>query len=180
MPVASLLPIRRPQDDERVVAFLSAHEFPFHVQARPGAEQAQLRLAGGLLDGPGACGYWVLSDGDMVGIVTLEDLEDEAPLIDLRLAGHARGKGIGTAALRVIADEVFERFPAVGKIEGQTREDNVAMRRAFRRVGWVKEAHYREGWPVDGGRPLASVAYAVLRSDWASGTITPVPWDDEP
>ena len=54
------------------------------------------------------------------------------------------------------------------------------MRRAFRRAGWVKEAHYREGWPVAGGQPLASVAYAILRSDVQSGTTTPVPWDDEP
>lgn len=27
---------------------------------------------------------------------------------------------------------------------------------------------------MDGGEPLASVAYAVLRQDWASGTMTPV------
>lgn len=101
-------------------------------------------------------------------------------MIDLRLAEDARGRGIGTAILPVIVAEVFGRFPSVRKLEGQTREDNVAMRRAFRRAGWAKEAHYREGWPVAGGQPLASVAYAILRSDVQSGTTTPVPWDDEP
>ena len=54
------------------------------------------------------------------------------------------------------------------------------MRRVFVRAGWVKEAHYREGWPVEGGRPVASVGYGVLRRDWETGQTTPVPWDDEP
>ncbi|TKJ99475.1 N-acetyltransferase [Plantibacter flavus] len=176
----TLQPIERPRDDDAFVEFLSTHEFPFHVRPRPTAEDARARLAAGVVDGPGAFGCLVLADGEVVGIVTLEDLEDDAPLIDLRLAEDARGRGIGTAVLPVIVTEVFGRFPSVRKLEGQTREDNVAMRRAFRRAGWVKEAHYREGWPVAGGQPLASVAYAILRSDVQSGTTTPVPWDDEP
>lgn len=180
MPSLSLRPIVRPADDDAFVAFLSTHEYPFHVRRRPTAADARARLADGLIDGPAAAGFWVLADDEVVGIVTLEDLDDDAPLIDLRLADDRRGQGIGTAALRVVAADTFGRFSSVRRLEGQTREDNVAMRRAFRRAGWVKEAHYREGWPVDGGRPLASVAYAILRSDWESGTVTPVPWDDEP
>jgi hypothetical protein len=43
---------------------------------------------------------------------------------------------------------------------------------------WVKEAHYRESWPVEGGPALASVAYAVLRRDWETGTTTTFVWDD--
>lgn len=180
MPALTLRPVERPRDDDAFIEFLSAHEFPFHMQPRPSAEEARKRLTSGIVDGPGAFGCWVLADGEVVGIVTLEDLEDDTALIDLRLAEDARGRGIGTAILPVLVAEVFGRFPSVRKLEGQTREDNVAMRRAFRRAGWVKEAHYREGWPVAGGQPLASVAYAILRSDVQSGTTTPVPWDDEP
>jgi RimJ/RimL family protein N-acetyltransferase len=47
------------------------------------------------------------------------------------------------------------------------------------RAGFVKEAHYRDGWPVAGGEPRASVGYAVLRRDHETGTTTPVPVDDE-
>lgn len=180
MPGVTIRPVERPRDDTAFVEFLSSNGFPFHVQPRPSAEEARNRLTSGIVDGPGAFGCWVLADGEAVGIVTLEDLEDDTALIDLRLAEGARGRGIGTAALPAIVAEVFGRFPSVRKLEGQTREDNVTMRRAFRRAGWVKEAHYREGWPVTGGDPLASVAYAILRSDVQSGTTTPVPWDDEP
>jgi RimJ/RimL family protein N-acetyltransferase len=180
MPALTLRTIERPRDDDAFVAFLSTHEFPFHVQTRPTAEDARARLASGIIDGPGALGCWVLADGEAVGIGMLEDLEDDTAMIDLRLAADARGRGVGTAVLPAIVTEVFGRFPSVRRLEGQTREDNVAMRRAFGRAGWVKEAHFREGWPVAGGPPLASVAYAVLRSDWLSGATTPVPWDDEP
>jgi RimJ/RimL family protein N-acetyltransferase len=69
-------------------------------------------------------------------------------------------------------------MPQATRFEGQTREDNIAMRRTFLRAGFVKEAHYRDGWPVEGGPALASVAYAILRRDWEQGTTTPVDWDD--
>ncbi|MGO2314237.1 hypothetical protein [Brachybacterium tyrofermentans] len=38
--------------------------------------------------------------------------------------------------------------------------------------------HYREAWPVPKGRPLDAVNYAILRRDWATGTTTPVRFDD--
>ena len=59
-----------------------------------------------------------------------------------------------------------------------TREDNLAMRKTFLRCGWLKEAHYRESWPVEGGEPVASVAYAILRRDWQTGTVTRFEWED--
>jgi RimJ/RimL family protein N-acetyltransferase len=82
--------------------------------------------------------------------------------------------------LRAATDLVFGTMPAVNRFEGQTREDNVPMRRAFVRCGWLKEAHYREGWPVEGGPPVASVVYGILRRDWEAGTVTPLVWEDLP
>ena len=73
---------------------------------------------------------------------------------------------------------MFIRWPDVTHFEGHTREDNLATRATFRRAGWVEEAFYRDGWSVDGATPKSSVAYAVLRCDWESGTITPILWDD--
>ena len=52
------------------------------------------------------------------------------------------------------------------------------MRKTFLRSGFLKEAHYREGWPVTGGQPLASVAYAILRRDWETGQTTNFVWED--
>lgn len=173
-----LNPIRRPEDDEALVQLISASEWPFHVRPRPSEGDIRQRLADGCFDPPGNAAYWVLLGDERIGVLTLEDLEDDAPLFDLRLAEGARGRGLGVQVLQLLTAEVFDRFPEVRRFEGQTREDNVAMRKTFLRAGWVKEAHYRDGWPVEGGDPVASVAYAILRRDWESGTATPVPWED--
>lgn len=52
------------------------------------------------------------------------------------------------------------------------------MREVFLRCGYVKEAHYRQAWPGD--VPHDAVGYAVLRSDWSTGTVTPPNFADEP
>jgi RimJ/RimL family protein N-acetyltransferase len=121
----------------------------------------------------------VIAHGSRVGLAVLEDLTDDTPLFDLRIAAEARGRGLGLAALRALTDHVFATRPQTDRFERQTREDNVAMRRTFRRCGFVKEAHYREARPAEDGRRLASIGYGMLRRDWESGGTTQVTWDDE-
>jgi RimJ/RimL family protein N-acetyltransferase len=86
----------------------------------------------------------------------------------------------GAEVLKALTTHVFTTMLAVNRFEGQTREDNVAMRKTFVRTGFVKEAHYREVWPVENGPALASVAYSILRRDWQTGRTTPVAWTDLP
>jgi len=164
------------------VAFLVANAFPFHRQPRWTEEQAREVVLGGRYWSADAVGLWVDADGERVGIAVIDDLTDVAqdgnPVFDVRLAEDHRGRDLGVPVLRGLTDLVFSRWPAITRFEGQTRDDNLAMRATFRRAGWVKEAYYRDGWPVHGAAPKSSVAYATLRRDWESGTITPVLWDD--
>jgi RimJ/RimL family protein N-acetyltransferase len=167
-------------DRQAVVDFLTAHEWPFHVRRRPTADTVTAAIEDGAFDDEDHATFWLVEGGVRVGLAVLEDLTDDTPLFDLRLATHARGRGLGLAALRALTEHVFATRPQTGRFEGQTRADNAAMRQVFRRAGFVKEAHYREAWPAEDGRLLASVGYGVLRRDWESRTVTPVTWDDEP
>jgi RimJ/RimL family protein N-acetyltransferase len=167
-------------DRAAVIAFLASHEWPFHVRRRPTADSVTAAIEAGAFDDEDHATFWVVEDGVRVGLAVLEDLTDDTPLFDLRLATEARGHGLGLAALRALTRHVFATRPQTDRFEGQTREDNVAMRRVFRRAGFVKEAHYREAWPVDGGAAAASVGYGILRRDWSTGGTTPLVWDDEP
>lgn len=179
MPQVSFDPFVPESDADALVAFLSDNTFPFHVT--PVVDRARERVEAGAYWSQGRLGFWVEVDGARVGIAVLDDVEDiadgGAPLFDLRLGEHARGRGLGEPVLRALTSSVFQRYPTARRFEGHTREDNLAMRRVFIRSGWVKEAHYREAWPVEGGAPKASIAYAILRRDWESGTTTPVDWD---
>ncbi|MFC7407198.1 isochorismatase family protein [Georgenia alba] len=158
----------RGSDREAWIAFLTAHEWPFHVRTRPTSEQVAAAIENGAYDDEDHAAYWLETAEDRVGLVVLEDLTDPTPLFDLRLAAEHRGRGLGLAALRAITDHVFTTTD-VNRLEGQTREDNAAMRAVFARAGFTLEAAYRESWPVDGAAPVTSVAYAVLRREWEAG-----------
>lgn len=168
-------------DRQALVNFMTHHEFPFHGRPRPAATDVEAAITAGAYRDEDNDSFWVEhSELGRVGFLRLEDLSDGAPLFDLRLDGSARGRGLGTEILRAATDHVFTTMPNVVRFEGQTREDNIAMRRTFVRCGWLKEAHYRDGWPVDGSAPVASVAYSILRRDWESGHTTTFVWDDLP
>ncbi|MFK5633682.1 MULTISPECIES: GNAT family N-acetyltransferase [unclassified Ornithinimicrobium] len=166
-------------DREALVDFMTRNEFPFHTVPSPSRTQVESWIAEGAYRDEDNDSFWLEHDElGRVGFFRLEDLSDDAPLFDLRLDAPFRGRGLASEVLGAATDLVFGTMPEVNRFEGQTREDNVPMRRAFLRCGWLKEAHYREGWPVEGGRPVASVAYGILRHDWETGTVTPLVWED--
>ena len=165
-------------DAEDLYQFLTTNRFPFHVNSAPTADQVLGTIEGGRFWGEDAQAYWINADDCRIGMVTLEDLKDDTPMFDLRLTESKRGQGAGVKVLRALCDLVFTSMPETIRFEGQTREDNIAMRKTFLRSGFVKEAHYRMGWQIAGGERLTSVAYAILRKDWESGTTTPVVWEE--
>lgn len=170
----------RGADRDQLVRFLTSERFPFHVASRPDRATVLERIDRGDFDERGRLVRWVRTDGaDTVGLLRVEDADDPTPMLDLRLGEAHRGRGLGTAALRRACDLVFGTLPDVDRFEGSTRSDNVAMRRAFRRAGWVKEAVHREAWPGRDGARFDAIGYAMLRGDWQRGTVTPVRWTDE-
>lgn len=184
----------RPDDAEgarEIVTFISENTYPFHMRTNPTLKQAEENLAEGdyghnpehyetdAAEDTDHRGWWVeTQSGERIGLAVLEDLTDGAPLFDVRLAERHRGHGWGAPVLKALTSLVFRTYPEFDRFEGQTREDNIAMRKVFLRCGFIKEAHYRRGWPVEGGEPVASVAYAILRQDWNSGVTTTFEWED--
>lgn len=167
-------------DKASLVEFLLANApWPYHGRPTPTAEQLAASWAAGAFVGSGSRTVWIRNDTRTIGICTLSDLGDDIPVFDLRLAADARGHGHGVAALRAVTGWLFDHHRAE-RFEGTTRVDNIAMRKTFRRAGFVKEAHYRLAWPDSDGVPHDAVGYAMLRGDWDSGTTTPVPFGDEP
>lgn len=171
--------VSNPEDREALIDFMSQNAFPFHVGHRLTRSEIAAKIEQGDFDGDDHKTFWISEQRQgRIGVVVLSDLTEKAPLFDLRFSEAMRGQGLGVDALRAIANVVFETMPSVNRLEGQTREDNIPMRRTFHNAGWVKEAHYREAWPTENGEALASVAYAILRKDWESGTTTPVTWNE--
>lgn len=152
--------------------------WPFHVRPAPTVEQIAEGWAAGAYTGADSRTFWLLDDTVHAGIATVSDFEEDTPMLDLRLAPAARGRGLGTEALRQVTAWVFGERPDTCRFEGTTRADNIAMRKTFERCGFVREAYYRQGWPA-GDAIHDAVGYAILRTDWETGTMTPVPHNVE-
>lgn len=163
-------------DKEALAVFLTEDTWPFHGVEQPTRETVARWLAGSRFSGPDSRSFWVrTTDGaETAGLVTLQDLQDPTPLFDLRLRTAYRGRGLGTAAVRWLTQYLFTEFPKILRIEGHTREDNIAMQRTFERCGFVREAHHRQAWPSSQGTVYDFYGYAILRQDWLNGTTTPV------
>jgi RimJ/RimL family protein N-acetyltransferase len=165
-----------PVDGEALADFLAGERWPFHTVETVERADVLTRVAEGYYDDET---YWIEVDGERAGVVRLFDVEDETPMFDLRISERHRGKGLGRDAVTWLTDRLFGEFAHVERIEGTTRQDNVAMRRVFRRCGYVKEAHYRKAWPDASGRRYDSVGYAILRHDWQTGETTVPDFHDE-
>lgn len=174
-----LRPFDRAVHGTWLVRFLVGDDWPFHAGTADEATVRQ-RLADGVYDGQHTAAFLLLAaDEHVVGFARVDDLDDDTPELDLRLASAHRGRGLGTAAVRELSRWVFTATDA-SRFEGSTRQDNVAMRRAFVTAGFVKEAHHRAAWPAHDGSLRDTTVYALLRTDWEAGTTTPARWHDRP
>lgn len=166
---------------DALVDLIASETWDYFVYTNPTPEVVRDWLAQGWYGGDDNQTWWIVgANGERAGIIRIHDLLEGTPQLDFRIRAQYRGQGIGTQALRWATAHLFTTLPEAQRIEGNTRQDNLAMRKTFRRCGYVKEAHYRSAWPTLDGAHFDTIGYGILRQDWQSGTTTAVAWDDEP
>lgn len=169
-------------DKETLARWLSSDVWDNFTSPTISLETAVGWIERGGLHGDDKKTFWIEVECQRkVGLIQLYDLLDSTAMFDIRINTSYRGARIGRKALNWLTHFAFENYPGISRLEANTRQDNVAMRKLLLACGYVKEAHYRAGWK-SGDNPLDwvdSVAYAILRYDWANHTTTPVSWDDE-
>ena len=168
------------EEQEQLIHFMTTNTWPYHGHSHPGRDIIEKAIEEGGYESDEVKTFWVENeDGQKVGIVKIYDLQDEIPLFDLRIADQSRGNGYGPQALRLVAKYVFNLKERKIRLEGHTRQDNLAMRKTFERAGFVKEAHLRNAWfsPKENSY-YDAVTYGITREDFDEGTTTPVVWED--
>jgi ribosomal-protein-alanine N-acetyltransferase len=115
-----------------------------------------------------------LPDGTLAGIVVWKSIAVSGLPgcleIGILLFPEHRGKGLGTAAQRLLADYLFATTVA-NRLEAITEIDNVAEQRALEHAGFVREGVLR-GRGFVRGKWRDGVMYARLRDD--PGPQTPI------
>lgn len=169
------------RDDEDLIDLLTTETWPLRLKPTFSRAEVEAEIAAGDYDPGKHLIYLIDIDGSVVGLVRLEDAYEERtdPQLDIRFRAEWRGRGLAEGAVRYITTQFFTRLPDRVRIEGQTRRDNIAMRKVFVRAGWVKEAVYRQAWsPDEDGVQLDGLGYAITRADWAAGTRTAPDFSD--
>jgi RimJ/RimL family protein N-acetyltransferase len=110
--------------------------------------------------------FAIESDGVLVGDFQFRHCDMTTPNgawdMGLELSKDARGKGIGTAALKAATQYAFAQ--GAHRIEGSTAEDNHAMRKAFEKAGWKFEGVLRALF-IEDGVPQNYYSYSITKFD---------------
>ena len=99
--------------------------------------------------------YLVIEYADQpVGRLYVHRGEHEANVIDIALLSEARGRGIGSAWLRLV--QRTAQRDGLDSVMLHVEQRNVAARRLYKRLGFTVEedagSHWRMRWMATGGR----------------------------
>lgn len=83
--------------------------------------------------------------------------------VGYHMAAEARGRGLATAALRVLSRWALECLP-VGRLQLTTHEDNPASQRVAEKAGYTREAVLR-AWGEQRGTRVDLVMWSLLPGD---------------
>jgi RimJ/RimL family protein N-acetyltransferase len=134
-----------PRSEAEARAYLAEHE-----QARRRGEQIELALVEPHDEG-------VLLGGGSLNNV---ELREGRAAIGYWLAPHARGRGVATHAVRLLAGWAF-RDLQVARLELTCGPDNLASQRVAARCGFTREGVLRSHVPFKGAR-RDSVVFSLL------------------
>jgi RimJ/RimL family protein N-acetyltransferase len=104
------------------------------------------------------------SDDRLLGAVTRFGPDGHQATFGLWLAPEGRGRGVGTRALRLVADWTFDTTDAI-RLDAYIMVGNEASNRMTERAGFQREGIAR-AWDVHhDGVPVDCVVYSRIRGD---------------
>ncbi|SDG58613.1 Protein N-acetyltransferase, RimJ/RimL family [Lentzea fradiae] len=112
-----------------------------------------------LAGNPDAASFCVEDAGERCGNVAVA-FEDGVGHVSYLVAAHARGRGLGTAALSEFVTWIFAHHP-VTELRLWTHRDNTGSRKVAERAGFVRDPARDQDREVK-GRTWPTVAYRLV------------------
>jgi RimJ/RimL family protein N-acetyltransferase len=115
----------------------------------------------------------VALEGVVAGSVALADIAHGNAMIRYWLLPEARGRGVGTRAVRLVAAWAFTGL-GLGRLAALVETDNLASTRLLERCGFVREGLLRLHMEGRAGRRVDSFIYGLLPEDlWPENPPAP-------
>ncbi len=153
---------------EDLIQFLLSEEWKYHGSSKLTRKELEERLKGTYYTNRKQVTFLIYEKEKICAFLKLDDLindETEAPKFDIRINSKKRGKGYGLEIISFMINYIFKNYPKVRRIEGSTREDNVAMQNLFSKAGFLKAGQFRKAWHDDKGNWYDCLEYDFLRED---------------
>jgi RimJ/RimL family protein N-acetyltransferase len=107
------------------------------------------------------------ADKELIGTIGLHKIDFFHRNADISIVigeTEAWGKGLGKEALALIVDHAFNKL-CLHKVTGGMYANNESSRRLFERVGFIREAVFREH-ALCQGKFVDAFKYGLLASEW--------------
>ncbi|HZS28246.1 MAG TPA: GNAT family N-acetyltransferase [Candidatus Angelobacter sp.] len=111
--------------------------------------------------------WFVAADGEgVVGSVSLKNISHSMGYgeIGYGFAESHHGKGIATAAVRLLMEKIF-RETNLRKLLAYVHEENIASCRVLEKLGFQEEGLLREHYLIL-GTPVNEILYRLLKHEW--------------
>jgi ribosomal-protein-alanine N-acetyltransferase len=110
--------------------------------------------------------WFIAVDGKVVGAVSLKNISHSMGYgeIGYGIAESHHGKGIATAAVRLLVEKIF-RETALRRLLACVHEENIASCRVLEKLGFQEEGLLREHYVINGA-PVNEVLYGLLKREW--------------
>jgi RimJ/RimL family protein N-acetyltransferase len=113
-----------------------------------------------------------IDDDKLLGFIHFDSIKNSSgdyPSFTLCVDKDARGKGVGKQLLHDGVGYIFNHYDKIRRIYATTREDNIAMQKTFKSVGFRQEARYKKEWENrETGEYVDGLGYAILREEFTS------------
>jgi ribosomal-protein-alanine N-acetyltransferase len=112
--------------------------------------------------------WFVSAEGQIVGAVSLKNISHSMGYAEIGygVAEAHHGKGIATAAVRLLVEKIFHETD-LRKLLAYVHEENIASRRVLEKLGFQEEGLLREHYVIR-GTAVNEVLYGLLKLEWAS------------
>lgn len=101
---------------------------------------------------------------EIIGDLGIHFLEDEQAEIGCTLKKESQGEGYATEALKLVIDFLFNTLNK-HRIIGSIDPRNVRSIKMVERLGFRREAHFKESLLIN-GEWVDDIVYAILKKEW--------------